>query len=169
MTNKGLTAARAGEQSPHVIGGGAPSGFSLAHSRRTCSVPVAASVKPKLSSRALTSLSPSAGWIPACAQAAVSALSPIRLLRPSSELMRVFGFELSKATLIPNSPASLSSSGKAAGAADVTIVSISTAFANVKQPPAGAFVGGNCGSAVRQYPQAKLAQPMLNFRYFVRR
>jgi len=64
--------------------------------------------------------------------------------------MRVFGFEPSKAALTPNTPASLSSSGTEAGAADVTIISISTAFA-------------------RKQPQAKLGQPVLYLRHLVRR
>ena len=39
--------------------------------------PVAASGKPTLSSRAFTARSPSTGWIPACVQAAGSALTPM--------------------------------------------------------------------------------------------
>src|SRR5258708_2604096 len=59
VTNRGLTGTRGPAQSPHVTGGGGGGGFSLANSTRSCSVPVA-SVKPKLTSRLLTSLSPSA-------------------------------------------------------------------------------------------------------------
>jgi hypothetical protein len=105
--------------------------------------PAPASGKPKPSSRSLTRVNPSVGLIPACAQAAVSTLTPIRPLRPSSALARFFGFEPSKATLTPNSFASLSSSGKSAGTAEVTMVPISTAFAkanNCRRDPSSAAI-----------------------------
>src|SRR5258708_38189065 len=92
VTNTGLTGTRGPAQSPHVTGGGGGGGFSFANSRRSCSVPVAASVRFMLSSRSLTSLSPSAGLIPACAQAAAATLSPTRLPRPSGQLARLFRF-----------------------------------------------------------------------------
>ena len=38
-----------------------------------------------------------------------------------------------------------------------------------KQPPAGAFVGRNRAGAIGHYSEAKLGQPVLYCRYFVRR
>ena len=101
-------------------------------SRKNSGRPVAPLLFPRFMaiSRSLSSASPSSGWIPSRTQAPMSAQTPMRLLRPSSALSRLFGLPLYSATLTPNSLASLSMAARDSGAGSETIVSTFSAFAN---------------------------------------
>ena len=132
VTNRGLTGTLGPPQSPQVTGGGAVGGLRRASSRSSCSAAGAASGSARLRRRSFTSLRPSADWMPACDHAAGFPMRPIRELKGFSAATSVFGLGLSSATFTPNSAASLSSSGRSAGAAEVTIISASRALAKAK-------------------------------------